>query len=260
MPITNPTDEYNDTFFETVIDQGITLYSSGTSGKPKELFQPPSKIKAASRAAISLQDITKDSRVYTVQRLTHAGGLFANTIPALMVGADVTLTHNETFNPYKWVRIINEFTHSSLTPLHCKMIMSTKGFQELDLSGITIVCGAEPVTWDIIEAFVSKGCNFIPIWGMTEVGVCALYEKFEGGMSDIDRIKEYSPKGSSLVGSGKNCEYKITDHGTLAIRGDISIFGMDWYDTNDRVTIVNDTLFYTGRTNCYVDFDNPQKG
>ena len=41
--------------------------------------------------------ITKDSKVYTVCSMDHAGGLFAQTLPAVEIKAQV---HVESFNPF----------------------------------------------------------------------------------------------------------------------------------------------------------------
>ena len=52
--------------------------------------------------------------------------------------------------------------------------MLTKSFQELNLKGVWITCGSEPVDWELITKFVEKGCQFMVNWGMTEIGPCAI--------------------------------------------------------------------------------------
>lgn len=233
---------------------GIVIKSSGSSGPPKSYYQPTGKIFAANKVAREVQGITQNSKIYTVMKLSHAGGLFGQTVPALEVGAYV---YTEQFNAYDWVKKINNFTHSHITPLHAKAIMMTKGFWELDLKGVTITCGAEPVTWDIIEAFVPRGCKFIVNWGMSEIGPIAINHIFEN-MQEVQRVKNICPKGATVMGSNKYCEYQI-NNGELVVKGDICIYD-DWYHTKDAVIELDNILFYTGRTNKEVDFDNPIKG
>lgn len=233
---------------------GVVIKSSGSSGPPKAFYQPTGKIFAANKVAREVQCIISSSKIYTVMKLTHAGGLFGQTIPALEIGAYV---FSEKFNPYQFVKKINSFTHSHITPLHAKAIMKTKGFWDLDLSEQTITCGAEPVTWDIIEAFVSRGCTFIVNWGMSEIGPIAINHTFTC-MQEVERVKAICPENATVMGIDKYCNYKIED-GELVVKGDICIYD-DWYYTQDKVIEIDNILFYTGRTNKEVDFNNPSKG
>ena len=232
----------------------IIISSSGTSGPPKDYVQPLSKIIAANKVARKAQGITADSRVYTVMKLTHAGGLLGQTMPALEIGGHVTC---DVFIPYKWIKKIKNFTHSHLTPMHAKAIMRTKGFQDLDLTGVTITCGAEPVTWDIIEAFVIRGCKLITNWGMSEIGPIAINHTFEN-MEEVNRVKALCPNRMTIMGSDKYCDW-LLEKGELVVKGDICIYN-DWYRTKDKAVVVDDILFYAGRTNKEVDFNNPSKG
>lgn len=240
--------------FQEILLTGITINSSGSTGSSKAYWQPPAKIKKANEVARMVQGITRESKIYTVCKLAHAGGLFAQTLPAFEIGAIIDI---EPFNAYNFVKKIRNYTHSHITPLHVKAIMLTKGFAELDLTGITITCGAEPVTWDIIEAFVAKGCKFIVNWGMSEIGPVAINHKFKS-LEEVYDLKNLCPKGATIMGSNKHCDYKIENE-ELAVKGDICIYD-DWYYTKDKVVENGGILFYTGRTNKEVDFDNPVKG
>jgi hypothetical protein len=246
---------YNIHQLQKIISEGITINSSGTSGSSKPYFQPPKKIKAASEVAIKVQNISKNSKIYTCCKLTHAGGLLAQTIPGAIVGATVDIV---PFNAYSFVKEIKNYTHSHITPLHAKAIMLTKNFKNLDLSGITIMCGAEPVTWDIIESFVSRNCKFIVNWGMSEIGPVAINHTFNT-LEDVERVKSICPSNSVILGSDVYCDFKILEDGELVVKGDISIID-GWYHTKDIVTLKDRILFYNGRKNLQVDFYNPKKG
>lgn len=240
--------------YDKILNEGILIYSSGSSGVPKPFFQPPAKIKAANKVARKVQGITSESKIYTIMKINHAGGLFAQTLPGYEVGSSIII---ESFNAYQFIREIKNYTHSIVSPLHAKLIMKTKGFETMDFSGITISCGSEPVTWDIIESFVSRGAKFISVWGMSEIGPFAITHTFNS-MDEVYRVKEICPSNATVLGSQKHCEYKVED-GELVVKGDICIFD-DWYHTKDKVIEIDDILFYTGRTNVEVDFNNPKKG
>jgi hypothetical protein len=88
---------------QQILSNGITIHSSGTSGEPNAYFQSPNKIKIANELARDRQQIDKSSKVYTCCKITHAGGLLAQTLPALEIGAEVDI---EDFNAYAFVRKI----------------------------------------------------------------------------------------------------------------------------------------------------------
>lgn len=256
MPILHTYDNYDENYYWNAYNNGINISSSGTSGSPKQYYNSPEKIQASCPYTIDAQTLTKDSKVYTVARPTHASGLFSQTMPALVVGADVYLTK---FDPYMFVKEIQNYTHTSLTPLHCKGIMSTKNFDKLDLSGIFVSVGGEPVTYDIIEAFVSRGARFQVTWGMSEVMPGAIYEIITNE-DDIKRLKEITPPNASIIGSNivKDLDYKISNT-NLFVKGKVTVYD-EWYDTKDQVIENNGTLFFTGREGTPVDFNKPRKG
>jgi acyl-CoA synthetase (AMP-forming)/AMP-acid ligase II len=121
-----------------IIENGCKILTSGTTGTPKTYFQSPEKIRAANRVAIDSQKITKNSKVYTVSKMTHAGGLLAQTLPALSIGANVVI---DNFNAYTFLKEIKKYTHTHLAPGHARAIMGTKGFKDCDLSNVWITCG-----------------------------------------------------------------------------------------------------------------------
>ena len=230
--------------YVNILEQGIWLMSSGTTGESKKIFQPPEKIRAACLLAQEVQGINSQSKIYTVCKTTHAAGLLAQTLPALSVKAQVVC---RDFNAYDFCKEIRSFTHTHLTPRHARAIMQTKNFSKLNLSGITVVCGADPVTWDIIEAFVEKGCTFIANWGMTEIGPIAIWEKFTN-LNQVEKIKALAPPNTTVLGSNLGCQVKI-DQDELSVKGSISVYGNQWYATGDLVVKNQGIIFYRSRKN-----------
>jgi acyl-CoA synthetase (AMP-forming)/AMP-acid ligase II len=227
---------------KSILSNGIELESSGTTGTPKKIFQTPEKLRAANRAAIDSQKLTKNSRVYTVCKMKHAGGLLAQTLPAYSLGADVVI---EDFNAYRWVKEIYKYTHSHLTPNHCNAVMGTKDFWNLDLNGVWITCGSDPITWDIIEAFVNQGATFMTNWGMTEIGPCAINTVFDS-IEIVTSYKEYQLDGMTLLGDTAYCDWKVQDE-ELFVKGDICVYD-DWFATGDLVaTNYPGDLYYARR-------------
>ena len=217
-----------------IINTGTALPTSGTTGAPKRIFQPPHKLRAANSVARQVQRITSNSRILTVCTLKHAGGLLAQTLPAVEVGADVDV---QKFNPYSWVRQITDYTHSHLTPDMARAVMKTRGFNTVNLSGITVMCGSDRVHSSIIQSFNDRGTTFITNWGMTEVGPVAINQTFNPG----DTINTTE----TIMGNQVHCDVKIEDN-QLFVRGDICVYD-DWFATGDIVTYNNGVYYYLGR-------------
>lgn len=227
---------------EKILKDGIVLRSSGTTGIPKEIFQPPEKIAAANRVAVDSQHITRLSKVYTVCKMEHAGGMLAQTLPAYNLGAEIDV---EPFNAFTWIRKIRNYTHSHLTPAQANVIMLTKGFDDIDLTGIWITCGSDPVSWDLIESYVARGATFMANWGMTEIGPIAINATYRTKI-EVDDAKRRQVKGT-ILGNTYYCDYSIINN-ELYVKGDISVYGNTWYATGD-IAARNPLgeLFYVGR-------------
>ena len=222
-----------------ILKEGTDLQSSGTTGTPKVIFQTPQKLYYANLAAVDSQKLTPESKVYTVCKIAHAGGLLAQTLPAHSIGAHVTVVD---FNAYTFSKEIVKYTHTHLTPAHGRIIALTKGFKHLDLTNVHITCGSDPVNWSMIESFISKGATLTTNWGMTEVGPCAINTTFTS-LEQVEDYKSRSIEGATLLGDQTYCSVDIRDN-ELYVKGDISVYGDKWFATGDMVTVNNNGEFY----------------
>lgn len=222
--------------------KGGFLKSSGTMGVPISHYQPVTKVSSNSEVAIAAQELTSESKILTVCNIRHAGGLLAQTLPAIFNNIEVEI---KPFNADSFCNDIKGFTHTHLTPAHVNAIKYNDGCKNCNFTGLWVTCGSEPVHWDMIEFFVTRGAKFMANWGMTQVGPVAINALFD----NIDKVSEYKrmcPEGHTILGDTSYCDYKIVE-GELVVRGDISIYGNDWFFTKDRVTEVNGVLYYKDR-------------
>ena len=236
--------ELNETLSK-ILKNGTELKSSGTTGPQKSIWQTYTKLKNANQAARESQKINKNSKIYTICKMEHAGGLLAQTLPAYEIGAEITV---KKFNPWRFCKEVVNYTHTHITPTHGRLIASTKGFRDVDMLGLWVTCGSDPVEWDLIEAFVSKGCTFMANWGMTEVGPCAINTVFDS-MEKVQEFKARSLPGT-IMGDHQYCHTKVVD-GELYVKGMISVYGNEWYNTKDLVEINSEgEFYYKGRNNA----------
>ena len=86
-----------------ILNEGIFLKTSGSTGIAKTIFQNPKKISSGNAIARKVQKINASSKILTVCSLQHAGGLLAQTLPGIEVGAYVEIL---PFNAFKWAEQI----------------------------------------------------------------------------------------------------------------------------------------------------------
>tara|TARA_B110000977_G_scaffold88326_1_gene117375 strand:- start:1675 stop:2364 length:690 start_codon:yes stop_codon:yes gene_type:complete len=227
--------------FENILKNGTTIRSSGTTGDPKQIYRSPSNLKACIDVAVSAQQLTQRSRVLTVTRMTHAGGLLTQTLPAYSIGADFKI---QQFNAFTFLKDFADYTHTFLTPAHMTALMKTKGFKDCNLSGKWILGGSDPVSWEMIEAFVSKGAVVQPNWGMSEVGPITINTVFD----TMDKVQEYKQRVNSqtILGDTVYCDIKIIDN-VLYVKGNLC-YAEGWYKTNDIVDNIDNIFIYNGRS------------
>ena len=227
--------------FDDILKNGTTIRSSGTTGDPKQIYRSPSNLKACIDVAVSAQQLTQRSRVLTVTRMTHAGGLLTQTLPAYSIGADFKI---QQFNAFTFLKDFADYTHTFLTPAHMTALMKTKGFKDCNLSGKWILGGSDPVSWEMIEAFVSKGAVVQPNWGMSEVGPITINTVFD----TMDKVQEYKQRVNSqtILGDTVYCDIKIIDN-VLYVKGNLC-YAEGWYKTNDIVDNIDNIFIYNGRS------------
>ena len=228
--------------YKNILNDGIEISSSGTTGPAKMVFRTPSNLRACIDVAIDAQHLTRSSKVLTVTRMTHAGGLLTQTLPAYSIGAEFKV---QQFNAFSFLKDFKDYTHTFLAPAQMTALMNTKGFKDCDLTGKRILGGSDPVSWEMIEAFVSKGAIVQPNWGMSEVGPIVINIEFDS-MDKVQYVKERTPDEYTIMGDTYYCDWKIIDH-ELYVKGPTSIYN-DWYATGDIVALdMGKRMYYLGR-------------
>jgi len=226
--------------FKKILNEGVTITSSGTTGAPKEIFRTPENLKASIEVAIDAQKLTSKSRVLTVTRMTHAGGLLTQSLPAYTLGAELSI---QQFNPYTFLNEFKNYTHTFLTPAHMQALVNTKGFKDCNLAGKFVLGGSDPVDWDLIYKFVYHGATVMPNWGMSEIGPITINTTF----NDLAQVLHYKYilKGAHILGDNTYCDTKIVNN-ELYVKGP-TCHVEGWCRTGDLVDKIDDIFVYRGR-------------
>lgn len=224
-----------------LIETGVTLSSSGTTGQPKTVIRTPENIKVCNEVAVAAQELTPKSSVYTVTKLSHAGGLLAQSLPALSIGANVEF---DSFNPYSFFRKFKNHTHTFLPPEFMESLTRTKSFLDADFEGKWILTGSSPVNLDIIKQFVERNAVVQPNWGMSEIGPIVINDIFKT-IEDVANIQQNCPNEMSYLGKTAYCDLDIINN-QLYVRSPMCIYN-GWFPTGDLVSKIDEHLYFSSR-------------
>lgn len=219
--------------FHNILEQGVEITSSGTTGPAKTIKRTPKDLLASAKTAIEAQCITKQSRIYTCTRMTHAGGLLLQSLPAYTLGCDIKITK---FNAFTFLKEFEDYSHTFLPPAMVQALMMTKDFKTCKLDGKFFAMGSDLVPAKHIQAFIDKGATVQANWGMSEIGPCVINKTFKPG----DTVE-----CDGIVGDTKWCDYKI-EHNQLYVKSDMCVYD-GWFNTGDLVYVKNDCIYYLGR-------------
>jgi acyl-coenzyme A synthetase/AMP-(fatty) acid ligase len=225
-----------------ILTEGLVLNSTGTTGTPKKIYQPPEKLLANIKNELKVFEITKDSRILNCSPLTHITAYYVS-LTGLYVNATV-IQKEMDYKEYldQLLDFKNPLTHTVVPPLKLKEIMKDPRFENLKLSNTFVIFGKNFVTKEDVRVWIKKGARVITNWGMSEIGPLCCYSIFETE-EDLDNIWKLEDKvcmGNKLI-----IEAKIVD-GEWVVRGESSIY-KDWFYTNDKMFEYEGTYYYEGR-------------
>ena len=162
----------------------LLVYTSGTTGRPKGALHTAAAMQANAVAAIAAQHLTARDRVLSVLPLFHVGGLCIQTLPALVVGAKVSLLPR--FEPAAWFDAVEQWkpTTTLLVPAVMKALVDHPRWATADLSSLAYVnSGSQIVPRALIAAFHARGVPVAQVYGSTETGPVSVVLKPEEALA-----------------------------------------------------------------------------
>ena len=149
----------------------LLVYTSGTTGAPKAAMHTRAGLQANVLAAVAAQGLDTQSRVLSVLPLFHVGGLCIQTLPALAVGAKVSL--QARFEPGAWFDAVAQWrpTTTLLVPAVMRALIEHPRWAQADLSSLQFInSGSQIVPLALIQAFHERGIPVAQVYGATETG------------------------------------------------------------------------------------------
>lgn len=156
----------------------LLVYTSGTTGAPKGALLSQRALLFNALNAVHMHDMTAADRVLTVLPMFHVGGLNIQTLPALYCGAQVIL--ETRFDARRTLTAIADGRPSltTLVPATISALVSRPEWSQTDLSSLRcITTGSTDVPRPMIDEVHQRGVPIIQIYGATETGPVAIYQR-----------------------------------------------------------------------------------
>ncbi len=221
----------------------LLVYTSGATGSPKGVLLTQKALACNAAMSIEAHGLQPGSRVLNVLPTFHVGGLNILPVPAFRVGATVVL--HERFDPAAACGTLGAVTHAITVPTVLQEIVGDCGWKNTDLSGLrTISIGSTDVPLPLIEAVQSRGLPVIQIYGATETGPLAIYQ----------RVDEAFETTGSIGRAGSKCAVRLVRDGADAadgmpgeiwVRGD-NVMTEYWQNPGLTAEALKDGWFRTG--------------
>jgi fatty-acyl-CoA synthase len=183
-------------------DPVLLIYTSGTTGRPKGAVLSQRALDCNAANALHMHGMTARDHVLTVLPLFHVGGLNIQTTPALQAGAMVTL--HDRFDPGAFLAAVaaDRPTLTVLVPATISAVLAHPAWAAADLSSLRAVAtGSMAVPTDLIAALHARGAPVIQIYGATETGPVAVYQ----------RVRDAYDSVGSMGRVGLNTEVRVVD-------------------------------------------------
>ena len=168
-------------------DIGFIQYSSGSTSDPKGVVLTHRNLCVNIRAIVEGFDWRADDQALSWMPLTHDMGLIGFHLSVMAAGMNHAVMDTNLFvrRPLLWMTKANDLRATQLCSpnfgyKHFLKLFERKGLPEgADLSCVKrIVNGAEPISWDLCEAFLDalaplglKRNSMLPVYGLAEATV-----------------------------------------------------------------------------------------
>ena len=224
----------------------LLVYTSGTTGQPKGAVLTQNALLFNALNSIHMHELTPSDHILTVLPMFHVGGLNIHTTPGLYIGATISI--HPRFDPVATLAAIEKERPSLLVlvPATIATLIQQPNWQTTDLTSLRIVTtGSSIVPHSLIEAWHDRGVPVIQVYGSTETGPVALYQREEDAMMSVGSTRRGALHTEVRIVDDAGEDVKPGVSGELLLRGP-NLFQKYWRDQSASVDAFETNWFLTG--------------
>jgi len=156
---------------QSLEDQCLLMYSSGTTGAPKGVIITHAMLDSTASAAVRIGETGPLDVSLNNMPLFHIGGLNVTALPSIWIGGTCVIMR--MFDPDATIKAISNpdlaISVMFCVPAAYNAMRVSKLIEEADFSRINVaLCGAETVPEALINWWLEKGITIQEGYGMTE--------------------------------------------------------------------------------------------
>jgi len=245
---------------------GLLMYTSGTTGKPKGVVLTHGNLVAGGNNTAIAHQLTPQDRALCVLPLYHINGLCVTLMGPLVSGGSVVLPEKFSASSF-WNQIVaNDCSWFSVVPTQISYLLhekNNKNAMDLNLEKVRFGrCASAPLSPDVQIAFEKRfGIPIIETMGLTETAAQILSNPLPPGIRKTG--SPGIPVGNDVIIADENQkELKPGQEGEILVRGpnvmqmylkDVaatqsSLTADRWFRTGDLGRMDEDGYFFvTGR-------------
>jgi fatty-acyl-CoA synthase len=227
-------------------DAVLIVYTSGTTGRSKGAVLTQNALLWNAVNSTAMHELASADHVLTTLPMFHVGGLNIQTLPALHVGARVTL--HRRFDAGATLAAIARQRPSLtvLVPAQLTAMLEHPRWRETDLSSLrTITTGSSIVPISLIEAIHARGVPVIQVYGSTETAPIALYQTARDAFASVGSCGKPAAHGQARIVDGVGIDVVPGERGEILIRGP-NVMREYWRDPAATAAVLRDGWFHTG--------------
>ena len=224
----------------------LIVYTSGTTGKPKGATLSQKAIYYNILNSINMHNFTKLDHILTVIPLFHVGGLNIQTIPALHIGAKVTL--HKKFETKKIFSALEKqiYTFTVFVPTILETLLKDKNWHpNLFASLKAITTGSTIVSTDLIKKYEKNKIPIIQVYGSTETAPIAICQKITEKRTPFGNVGKVAQNNKAKIFDEKHKESNNNIIGEIGIKGK-NLFSYYWEDKDKTRKAFINGWFMTG--------------
>jgi len=227
-------------------DPLLVVYTSGTTGTPKGAVLSQRAMQCNAQMSLHAYDMHSGDHILNVLPLFHVGGLAIQPLPGFSCGA--TLTLHDKFDPEDAVKTIDRsgITLVNTVPTVLQAMVRSKAWTKADLSSLkTLSIGSTDVPVSLIEAVHTRDIPVIQIYGATETGPIALYQRIDRAFDTIGSIGRTGLYCESRLVDEQGNDVRRGENGEIWIRGK-NVLTRYWNNSEATRSQLTDGWFHTG--------------
>ena len=224
----------------------LIIYTSGTTGKPKGAVLNQKAIYYNILNSIYMHEFSKTDHILTVIPLFHVGGLNIQSIPALHIGA--TLTIHKKFDIKNIFSALkkNIYTHTVFVPVILDSLLSQKLWHKDIFSSLkAITTGATIVSKELIKIYEKYNIPIIQVYGSTETAPIAICQKISVKRTPYGNTGKVAIHNTAKIFDKDHKEVRNNIVGEIGIKGK-NLFSYYWKDPIKTKKAFSNNWFMTG--------------